>query len=225
MTETFPHRAREAAGFTLIELLVVIAIIAILAGMLLPTLGRAKEDSVRIKCVSNLKQLGMAMQMYGDDNNSLLPMAHGVVTWGSTTPPPWSQPLVVYYNNTNILCCPAMCQFFEKSPYNYFMGSRAAYIAAGEQLASVAFKKIAFPSQYILSGDCNYPFEITDADPDNYSQDTLFDAIDLPPRVHNGWLNVFFAEGHVANYRRFNRNDMTFSYRQRAVPWADVAGE
>jgi prepilin-type N-terminal cleavage/methylation domain-containing protein/prepilin-type processing-associated H-X9-DG protein len=212
-------------GFTLIELLVVIAIIAILAGMLLPVLGRAKEDSVRIKCASNVKQLGLAMQMYADENQSSLPMAHGVVPWGATNPPPWSQPLAAYYNNTNILCCPALCQCFEKSPYNFFMGARAAYVAAGDQLASVAFKKIGLPAQYVLSGDCNYPFETTDADPDNYSQDTLFDPLNLPPRAHNGWLNVLFGDGHAANYRAFSANDMTFSYDQRGIPWADVPGD
>jgi len=212
-------------AFTLIELLVVIAIIAILAGMLLPVLGRAKEDSIRIKCVNNGKQLGLAMQMYGDDNGALLPMAHGAVTWGSINPPPWSQPLVVYYVNTNILCCPSMCQFFTKSPYNYFMGSRAAYVAAGDMQASVSLKSIALPAQYILSGDCNYPFETNDADPDNYSQDTLFETTYLPPQAHNGWLNVFFGDGHAANYRAFSTNDMTFSYDQRGVPWASVTNE
>jgi prepilin-type N-terminal cleavage/methylation domain-containing protein len=96
--------ARRGRAFTLIELLVVIAIIAILAAMLLPTLASAKSKASQAKCSSNLRQLGLAMTMYADDNRGWLPET----THGNPTNRSWIFTMAPYVGKVDaIRTCPA----------------------------------------------------------------------------------------------------------------------
>jgi len=93
------HPSSPRSGFTLIELMVVVAVIGILAALLLPALAAAKEKGRTIKCLSNMRQLAIALETYAGDHEGKTPPR--------SLSPYWTLPLHPYYQDVAILKCPS----------------------------------------------------------------------------------------------------------------------
>ncbi|MFA6544839.1 MAG: type II secretion system protein [Limisphaerales bacterium] len=103
-------KSEPSSGFTLIELLVVIAIIAILAGLLLPALAKARESSMTTKCIGNKKQIALAMNLYTSEHDNVLPpFGYFYGVWGAAPYPDnfWSKTTARYLGATGTTPVPA----------------------------------------------------------------------------------------------------------------------
>ncbi len=211
---TFKHRSPGASapgpaaprttGFTLIELLVVIAIIAILAGLLLPALAKAKTKARSIQCLSQMRQIGLAVQLYADDYADELPRSqhsaftHNQRTWAITLAPNLGSDSTTWTNLLQtIYKCPAdrrtngwsygLNVYFELGPDDDYQGKPKTWRRIGDvphPTATVLFAENNSGADHIMPNFWSSP------------QDT----VDVASDRHNQRANYIFVDGHAASH-------------------------
>ncbi|RYG75030.1 DUF1559 domain-containing protein [bacterium] len=210
-------KIRAVKGFTLIELLVVIAIIAILAAILFPVFGRARENARRSSCQSNLKQIGLGLMQYTQDYDEKFPLRQyggaGLVNDGKVMS--WRRTTFPYVKSTQIFACPS-------NQYN--TGLPDDSVAADMTSQGLPAGSPTFPRSYGINGNNrdgkNAPTEYSSSQnlaaipstattilvteysyvssefPFNYTVASYANPV-FSSRGHLGNSNFLFCDGHV----------------------------
>jgi prepilin-type N-terminal cleavage/methylation domain-containing protein/prepilin-type processing-associated H-X9-DG protein len=232
------HRA-----FTIVEMLVVMGIIAVLISLLMPSLEKSRQSSVAVLCESNLRQIGMALNIYADRNQDHYP------TWSSWEVYPngssseddnsalgWTEQIMPgFVAPTNaIYRCPA---FPQQAQINYFLETRWLYVHS-PTLPCLKRSDITRSSVFILGGDCTGqelygpPFGINLTHPTTSDCDKTDEGVKClvfknelgGVNIHPNGNNVLFADNHVEAFQKYDSQKMTYS-PHRMQDWTDITPE
>lgn len=189
---------KSCRAFTLVELLVVIAIIAVLAGLLLPALARAKEKGRQASCINSVKQQTLAVVMYADDNGSILPpTAYNDASGNEIDWPTLLDPYLDYVEKIHL------CPSDQKSQFNSYGLNELAFADMTDPGAPQPLNLSSFlsPSTSIMQGDIGTEDDFVTPRPDTLKLTApgspLNDDEDARPSTrHTERCDLGFMDGH-----------------------------